>query len=221
MSAYTAVIVEPRKHPALSFVLQNFATNLPDGWKILIFHGNQNKDFVKDVLMNLSEYSSRFLTPIELEIDNLSILQYNSVLMSGAFYSCIPTETMLIFQTDTMILEPELLSSFLSYDYVGAPWPNRQVGNGGLSIRKNSKMQIISRTVLPFHANEDIYFSMQKIIPLRKPAFEEAQKFAVETVFYEKPFGIHAPWKYLNQHELGVLLEKYPAIRQLMSLQSL
>lgn len=218
MSVFTAVIVEPRKHAALAFVLKNMATLLPDGWKILIFHGNTNGEFVQDIL-NEMEFPSRFLTSIQLDVDNLSIAQYNAVLMSSAFYKCIPTETMLIFQTDTMILEPTYLAAFLSYDYVGAPWKSGGVGNGGLSVRKKTNMIAVTQTVLPCEVNEDVYFSMQQIVPLRKPTFQEAQKFSVETVFYEQPFGIHAPWKHLNEYEMGVLLEKYPAIQELMDLQ--
>jgi hypothetical protein len=218
MSAFTAVIVEPRRHPALAFVLKNMATLLPDGWKILIFHGNTNGEFVKEIIDDM-EHPSRFLKPISLDVDNLTIAQYNSMMMSSAFYKCIPTETMLIFQTDTMILEPTYLTAFLSYDYVGAPWKSGGVGNGGLSVRKKTKMLTITQTVMPFQSNEDVYFAFQTIVPLFKPSFQEAQKFAVETVFYEQPFGIHAPWKYLNEHEMGILLEKYPAIQQLMDLQ--
>ena len=36
---YTAVIVEPREHKALSFVLNNFLENLSDEWNIIIMHG--------------------------------------------------------------------------------------------------------------------------------------------------------------------------------------
>lgn len=218
MSAFTAVIVEPRRHPALSFVLKNMATLLPDGWKILVFHGNTNGEFVQDIIDDM-DHPSRFLKPIVLDIDNLTIAQYNAMLMSSAFYKCIPTETMLIFQTDTMILEPTYLSAFLSYDYVGAPWKSGGVGNGGLSVRKKTKMLTITQTVMPFQSNEDVYFAFQTIVPLLKPSFQEAQKFAVETVFYEQPFGIHAPWKYLNEYEMGILLEKYPAIQELIDLQ--
>ena len=218
MSVFTAVIVEPRKHPALAFVLKNMASLLPDGWKILIFHGNTNGEFVQDII-NEMENPSRFLTPISFDVDNLSIAQYNAILMSSAFYKCIPTETMLIFQTDTMILEPTYLKAFLSYDYVGAPWKSGEVGNGGLSVRKKTKMIAVTQTVLPCEVNEDVYFAMQQSVPLSKPSFQEAQKFSVETVFYEQPFGIHAPWKHLNEHEMGVLLKKYPAIQELIDLQ--
>lgn len=218
MDSCTAVIVEPRKHPALPFVLRNVIANLSEDWKILIFHGKHNGDYVQDIISGI-EHASRFLKPIQLDIDNLSLEQYNAVLMNHAFYRCIPTETILIFQTDTMILEPSKLRDFLAYDYVGAPWRSGHVGNGGLSLRKKSKMIAISITVNHFHVNEDIYFSMQKIIPLNKPNFQEAKQFAVETVFHDSPFGIHAPWKHLREDELIRLKEKYPAIKELITLQ--
>ena len=218
MSAYTAVIVEPRKHPALSFVLHNFAANLSKDWKILVFHGKDNKEFVHDIIQGMED-PSRFLTPIQLDVTNLSFEQYNAVLMSQAFYRCIPTETLLIFQTDTMILEPSQLQEFLSYDYVGAPWTMGHVGNGGLSLRKKTNMITVITTVNPFHVNEDVYFSMQKIVPLKKPTFQDAQRFSVETVFHPSPFGIHAPWKNLTFEEMDQLIVRYPAIQELIRLQ--
>ena len=45
---YTAVIVEPRVHNALPFVLKNFDENLPDEWSILVIHGTENNIFIKD-----------------------------------------------------------------------------------------------------------------------------------------------------------------------------
>lgn len=218
MNSYTAVIVEPRKHPALPFVLRNIVANLSADWKILIFHGKDNSSYVQDIINRIDD-TSRFLKPIQLDIDNLSLEQYNAVLMNHAFYRCIPTETFLIFQTDTMILEPSKIHDFLSYDYVGAPWRSGHVGNGGLSLRKRSKMIAISTTVNHFHVNEDVYFSMQKIISLKKPHFQEAKQFAVETVFHDSPFGIHAPWKHLTGEEMRKLKEKYPAIQELIALQ--
>ena len=212
------MIVEPRKHPALSFVLHNVAMNLSKDWKILVFHGKDNKEFVYDIIKKMED-PSRFLTPIQLDVTNLSVEQYNAVLMSQAFYRCIPTETLLIFQTDTMILEPAQLEVFLSYDYVGAPWKTGHVGNGGLSLRKKTKMITVITTVNQFNSNEDVYFSTQRIIPLKKPAFEEAQRFSVETVFYPSPFGIHAPWKNLSFEEMEKLTTKYPAIHELIRLQ--
>lgn len=216
MSGYTAVIVEPRRHPALPFVLQNVVSQLSSEWKILIFHGKDNKDYVNSIIGQLD--SSRFLPPIALDTPNLSLEQYNQLLMSQAFYRSIPTETMLIFQTDTLILEPTQLEEFLEYDYVGAPWKSGIVGNGGLSLRKKSKMLSVIAAVVPFNVNEDVYFSRQSVVSLKKPSFEAAKRFAVETVFYPSPFGIHAPWKHVTPHQMEELTKKYPAIHELIHL---
>ena len=37
---YTAIIIEPREHKALNYVLTNFYNNLSDEWQIIVFHGN-------------------------------------------------------------------------------------------------------------------------------------------------------------------------------------
>ena len=73
-----------------------------------------------------------------MNVDNLTIRDYNRLFTNKSFYDYIPTETFLIFQTDTMIFKEHknLINNFLEYDYVGAPWlACKQVGNGGLSLR--------------------------------------------------------------------------------------
>ena len=115
-----------------------------------------------------------------------------------------------------------IINDFLQYDYVGAPWINKLVGNGGLSLRKKSKMiEITEKVNSQFTDNEDNYFCYQQIVQLNRPLFEEAQRFSVETIFHEKSFGIHACWKHLNKYELGFLIEKYPEISTLIDLNKL
>ena len=58
-------------------------------------------------------------------------------------------------------------------------------------------------------------------VTLNKPSFIKAQTFSVETIFHEKSFGIHAPWKYLNKYELEFLINKYPDISTLMHLNKI
>jgi len=218
---YTAVIIEPRLHPALSYVLRNILTSLPEEWNVLVFHGTANKEFVENIITTeLSDVRHRILPLLSLHTDNLTIAQYNKILMSTAFYQCIPTEVFLIFQTDTIILHQNrhLLYEFLMYDYVGAPWKNGAVGNGGFSLRRKSKMMEICEKVPTFDYffNEDVYFSSQKVIRLYKPQWKKAMQFSVETLFHERSFAIHAPWKHLNTYEMNLLKEKYPEIGLLM-----
>jgi hypothetical protein len=220
MFKYTAVIVEPREHKALEFVLRNFFTNLSEDWGFVIFHGNKNKYFIHNLLDNkLNEYKSRVYRIIEFDVDNLLTNKYNLLLKSSSFYKSINTELFLIFQTDTIILNKELINTFLKYDYVGAPWRNGMVGNGGLSLRCKSKMiEICNKVPSNFTANEDNYFCYQNMVELNRPSFQEAQKFSIETVFHEKSFGIHAPWKHLTEYEMQYLIKRYPEIQTLIDL---
>jgi len=208
---YTAVIVEPRKHKALKFVLNNFLENLSSEWNIIIFHGNQNEQYLKDIIENkLSNYISR-ITLINLNVDNLRISDYNNLLVSRKFYNYIPTEIFLIFQTDTIICNEykSYIKNYLEYDYVGAPWKHRnlEIGNGGLSLRRKSKMlEIIDNCPYKDSINEDLYFSQEcPEIYRNLPNWEDATHFSVETVYEDKSFGVHKPWTSGN---LGDIIDK-------------
>lgn len=222
MFKYTAVIIEPRKHKAFEFVLRNFFENLSNDWGFIIFHGNNNKEFVENTLFNnLSQFKHRIDKIIQLNTDNLTSSQYSNICKSPYFYKCIDTDILLIFQTDTLILNKDIINEFLKYDYVGAPWINKMVGNGGLSLRRKSKMIEITEIVDPkFTDHEDNYFCYQQSVLLNRPSYEEAQRFSVETIFHEKSFGIHCCWKYLNKYELEYLINKYPEISTLITLNT-
>ena len=80
---YTAIIVEPRKHKALEYVLNNFLENLSNEWNIIIFHGNLNIDYINDIINhNLIKYKNR-ISLINLNVDNLTINQYNELFITN------------------------------------------------------------------------------------------------------------------------------------------
>ena len=200
---FTAVIIEPRKHAALEFVLLNFVGNLPQEWDIILFHGTTNLTYVQGILSRMHpSYKSR-ITLRSLNKANLTIRDYNQILTSASFYESIPTEIMLIFQTDAILFSEYmyLLDKYLKYDYVGAPWPywkvknySRPVGNGGLSLRRKCKMLEIIRTI-PYNGQpEDIYFCNQDKVLLFTPSLDEAKIFSVENEFNEYSVGGHQPW---------------------------
>lgn len=235
MWKYTAVIIEPRKHKALEFVLRNFIENLSDEWKILIFHGRQNKEFIQEIILR-NNFENRIDKLIQLDVDNLTIKQYNLILINQNFYKCILTEMMLIFQTDTMILKEnkELINNFLEYDYVGSPWENvKMVGNGGLSLRRKSKMieiceyymemmkdKKVKEEMMKFldENNEDVMISLQKTIYINTPIFKDAVYFGMETIYNDKSFGIHCIWKHFTEEEMTKILKNYPEIKILIDL---
>lgn len=217
---HTAIIIEPRKHKALRFVLKNFLDNLSNDWNIIVFHGNQNIDYVNTIVdRTLMQYKSR-ITLVNLNIDNLTREEYSNLLITNRFiYDSIPSETFLIFQTDSMIFSryKNLINYFLKYDYVGAPWPyeprnnGHNVGNGGLSLRKKSKMLEIMDKDHNISLPEDVFFSCTTEVNLYKPSFDEAKYFSVENIFSKRAFGCHQPWILKNE-----LMRYYPEVRRLL-----
>ena len=220
---YSAIIVEPRKHKALYFVLNNFLTNLSDDWAIIICHGNKNIDYLNNIIQHKLLHFKERITLINLNVDNLTIPDYNNLLTNKSFYDYIPTETFLIFQTDTMIFKQHknLINKFLEYDYVGAPGANyslypESTGNGGLSLRKKSKMLEIINSVPYNNLQEDVYFSQSKI-NLYKPDFEKSKQFSIEQCFCEKSFGCHQPW---HKPETNKIFDHYNEVYELYILNT-
>jgi hypothetical protein len=219
----TAVIVEPRKHKALSFVVKNVLENLSDEWNVVIYYVNFNEDFVKGLLENELKHLASRIVLVNLGLDNLTFKQYNMLILDANFISKIPTETFLIFQTDSLINSryKDLIYTFLKYDYVGAPWKNGEVGNGGFSLRKKSKtLEIIKRYIIPtdFDIHEDMYYS-DSSNKLYKPSFELARLFSIETVYNRVYFGVHCAWKHHDENTVKEMCENCPGLSELISLQ--
>ena len=221
---YTAIIIEPRIHLALTIVLQNFDNNLDNNWNFLIYHGNHNKKYIEDIFHK--NKSKKKINYISLNVDNLSVSEYNKILLSYYFYENIYTEHFLIFQIDSLISEQykNNIYKFLDYDYVGAPWAfNHKVGNGGLSLRKKSKMlEILNKEsfIKPNgdYFKEDYFFSCfsLKNTLVKKPTFDLAKEFSVESVYSSNSFGIHKPWLFLNEEELQLLCNIFPKLEELI-----
>jgi Protein of unknown function (DUF5672) len=226
-SMYTAIIVEPRKHKALGFVLQNILENLSSDWNVMLFHGTKNTTFVLDLLNqpSLRHHLHRVQLNGFLQVENLNLTDYNRLFMTNrAFYDQIPTETFLVFQTDSIIFRPhkDLIHRFLSYDYVGAPWPWDEVGvcgNGGFSLRKKSKMLEIMEKEPYRDVPEDVFFACPTVVPIHKPSGQEGKHFSIEAMFSETSFGCHKPWFWLACPEMERLRNMYPELRTLESLQ--
>jgi hypothetical protein len=217
----TAIIVEPRKHRALSFVLRNILENLDDTWKIQIYHGTKNQNFVEEIIAGeLFPYTSR-ISLVNLNLENLgSAEEYSRLLMSSEFISRIPTELFLIFQTDSMINSryKDLIHTFLGYDYVGAPWKSGLVGNGGFSFRRRSKMLECIKSGVSYN-HEDMYYS-NPANNLHKPSAELAALFSIETVYSKVFFGVHNAWKYHTPEIVKEMCSNCPGLSMLIQLQS-
>ena len=223
---YTAVIVEPRQHKAFPYVLENFLNNLSNDWSFIIFHGNLNLKFIVNIINGKLIKHVHRIKLINLNVDNLTVDKYSNLLKySKYFYDCIPTETFLVFQTDTIIFEKHkhLINNFLHYDYVGAPWNNAPcnknkndcVGNGGLSLRKKSKMLEIMKKQGKNDYPEDVYFSCYDSVSIHKPTFNDASLFSIEEIFSEMSFGCHKPWCGMMSNNEFLLYNTYEEVKEL------
>lgn len=237
LAKYTAIIVEPRKHKALSLVLQNALECLSNDWSIVLFHGLQNKGFCESIIAEIS--GTNRIQLIQLQVDNLDQKTYSELFATRSIlYDNIHTDYFLVFQTDSFFFKEHmhLLDSFLEkrYDYVGSPWlicnypPTRDrgfVGNGGLSLRNTAKMlEIIDKhdwnlvKMSAFEWLEDLYFTAPySDVSLHKPSHEDAKLFSVDEVFSAISVGCHKPWVHSHFAEFVKL---HPEIQLLKDLQS-
>lgn len=219
---FTAVIIEPRKHKALEFVLNNFLQKLDNKWNFIIYHGTHNKTYIDNIIGKMPEEYQTRITMINMNVKNLTINEYSRLLTSEDFYKLIPTEVFLIFQTDSIICDNtnNAIEQFVEYDYVGAPWSDGQVGNGGLSLRRKTKMLEIIRSCPYTNGAEDLYFCKEcPSVPQHTPETEIAKTFSIETIMSNHSFGVHKPWPHLPEH-MDTIKSICPGLDTLLKLQS-
>lgn len=226
-SLKTAIIIEPRKHNALEYVLQNFYANLDESWSFIIFHGNKNFEYVQEILeKNREIWNLCRFRMIHLHVDDLKKnTEYSSIFYNKDFYHYIPTEIFLVFQTDSLISckYKHFINYFLQYDYVGAPWDRKNIGNGGLSLRRKSKMLYLLENYSKYiHPDiEDLFFSGH-IIPdkniLYKPSAIQARHFSIENILCSESFGIHRVFLHYPEHILIRLENVCPGLLKLRDL---
>lgn len=130
-----AILIETRKLEHLPFIIKNAIYNLGSNVSFTIICGNQNFDFIK----NIKEEIQRDIKIINLGKNSLTREEYSLMLMDYNFWVQFYGEKLLIYQEDSIIFK-KLDQKYLSYDYIGAPFENREVGNGGLSLRSKKLM---------------------------------------------------------------------------------
>ena len=220
---FGSVIVEPRRHPALQFVVQNVLDRTPINSNIIIIHGTENCSWARNLFKGPDNRICDRLSFQSCGKANLTAAQYNALLKSKTFWEAIPFSKILIFQTDSIIVNPnrESICDYFKFVYVGAPWTNGNVGNGGFSLRDKQFCLNAIRSLKMNNVNEDVWFSnfMRQSKQYTTTPFAVGQQFAVETVYHAQPFAIHNCWKYLNSVQMTALINAYPEIGELQKLQ--
>jgi len=195
-----AVIVEARPHPHLGYVMRNVMHFLDDSWGLCVVHGSENRSFVEELVRGWGDVAL-----IDAGVDAIDMERFNDLLTHPSFWEQLPSETLLMFQTDS-ILRRRGIDDFLEFDYVGAPWMHAlisgeetgPVGNGGLSLRKKSAMlEILAHHEREPDLQEDQFFSRWLYRDgHRMPSLTTASLFSTETIFQPESLGLHKAWLY-------------------------
>lgn len=140
-----------------------------------------------------------------------SLRSYNEMCCTTEFYDMFSDyEYILICQTDVFIFKDELdYFMELGYDWYGAPWPHLKdkVGNGGLSLRKVSKMrEIVEKNKFNHKSiggSEDTWFCINHENELNICPLDVACNFSLENIKDEYlgyvndlPMGLHSKYTY-------------------------
>lgn len=150
--------------------------------------------------------------PYVVNISKIDSISGYSNFVMNELWKFVDTEFVLVAQWDGFVWHPELWdSTFLDYDYIGAPWPvsllgegvpaHFNVGNGGFSLRSKRLMQFLANNPnLIYHQYEDVMISQWNRAYLEASGFkfapaEIAKKFSVENGPLEPAFGVHARLK--------------------------
>jgi hypothetical protein len=236
----TAVIVEPRSHPMLRAVVDNMMNALGSGWNLMVFTAATNQDWLRESLAP-HDYAVKYLS-----LANLTIAQYSQLLMTPEFWEAIPTEHILIFQTDTLALRP-WNPLFEEYDYLGGNYFHpadtldlNGIGGiqGGLSYRKRSAMiaclrAITEADVVAYRCQrglpetrvrspmaEDVYFThATAMLNKHLPSVRFRPLFSLEAEYYDAPFGLHG-WNhpYFTDEQRHRLCWESPILRPFLLL---
>lgn len=211
--------------------------DLPD---VTLFGVDNNKtqlDKAKDICTKMIKFGD----VVSLNPNITSKEEYSKFIIKET-YKHVSTSHVLIFQHDGFIHNWKAWdSSWLQYDYIGAPWWYRDghdVGNGGFSLRSKRLMEVIANDeiITEFHPEDHVLCRvyrnyLEKTYNIKFAPLEVAERFAYEG--YRQPdkkltdqFGVHGKRntpvrqdKYVfNQFlSLGDILFLIPMARALMN----
>jgi hypothetical protein len=183
-----ALFLEFRPLPHVEALLRNAMHKLGPSWAHTVICGPDNVACMRQ------------LAPPGVQIicldgtEKMTVARYNLLLTSAAFWERMEGEHLLLHQEDSFIFRSSDMEQFLSYDYVGAPWPNHEVGNGGFSLRRRSAMVRLCRLEPPTTDAEDLHFCHLMAKHIFLAPWEVAQTFSVENEPFDQAIAGHQWW---------------------------
>mmetsp|Transcript_79851 Transcript_79851/g.140925 ORF Transcript_79851/g.140925 Transcript_79851/m.140925 type:complete len:469 (-) Transcript_79851:383-1789(-) len=247
---HSAIILESRAEQHLTKVIQHYMDRLPPEVYFFVFHGPDNAKLLSNTFQQQIKTGKMLLFNLKT---NVSKYDYQWTFLNMNFWEKIAGNNILVFQSDTALCKnsPHTIKEFLMWDYVGAPCTKFRFGgntamekimrkklptkrwkdvhyNGGLSLRKRSKMlEALSfhmrfGTPIPWHIYEDVFFTsrMWSGRKMMIPWPNIARRFCFEYNFYPTPLGIHKPWErtWFHDEEERKIRENCPEIKELFGM---
>ena len=202
------VIVEPRIHSNLQFLIYNVAYYARD-WSLIIVCSDKNKKYIEAVLDHHKD-NVLLLSMFDPSINREQARQeYNTLLKSTRFYEAIPCENMLIIQTDAY-LRRHIPNSLLDWDFVGSPFSwDRDHQGGGITFRKKSVFLDICKRSQRIIQSEDYFASASiKDYGYKMPKWDDALRYFCESVLYAQTIGVHQWWTFLRNVKGSIQCEQ-------------
>ena len=154
---------------------------------------------------------------------NLDIVQYNQLILKD-ITRYVETEYVMIIQWDGFAVNKNLWSDeFLQYDYIGAPWWDNIVGNGGFNLRSKKLLMALQDPKIQLTSKEEIAEDVAICRTHRKRLEEKydikfaplklADQFSVEHRSISTAYGFHGLWnakKFLSDQEIEFFIDRLP-----------
>ncbi|KAK0747728.1 hypothetical protein B0T21DRAFT_398024 [Apiosordaria backusii] len=204
--------------PSLIPILLHFSSVLPPHWSLVIFTSPNNFTLPHSVafrnLLSSKRLDIRFLPKNVTFTNSASVSTFLASSDGWLWNQLIDAERVLLFQLDSIICANSIatVDDFVKWDFVGAPI-NRTYGegyNGGLSLRNPRLFLEVVKEVNYTQGFEDQWFYKRLKerresgdYRVRLPGVEEAGRFAVETLWGERPLGYHQPQRWWRGKEDG------------------
>jgi hypothetical protein len=197
-----AVIVESRPVFFLPKVVRNVVHFLGPAWNLHVLGSPGSLRFLRESLQGW-EFSDSVVT----ESPRLSTAEYNRILLSPQFWTSLPAEKVLVFQTDSLLTGSNI-EDFADYDLIGAPcgrFDEGYIANGGLSLRTREVMlDCLLRFAPAPNEPEDVYFTRAaRRLGAKMPDFQTATRFSLESVYTTHPVGVHGTDKFFHPVEVA------------------
>lgn len=230
-----AILIEIRSHKiSILNALQGAVKTLPSTWTVQYWHGDDNN---YDVPLVVKRHLNTTF-PVQYKSGQRSQKKrewwasrkwFNDIITSTLFWDMFHKSHLLLFQTDTAFCAQStaLLSDFLQYTYIGAPWHSTKsqckgikncVGNCGLALFNVRDLKYI----IPYYHRQTKYrnfdiWLMHKLQTKNLAPLQVATRFSVETLYDPSivPFGVHNPFPHLRSTDLHHLAEKCPEMKYL------